>query len=204
MKTCFFDLETEYLIQDLDPETPSLSFKEKQSRRGKIVPRLNMAIACVLDNDEGSTIRYFEKGQEAELIRALKEFDRIIGHNLFDFDYLVLSPHFNGNDRQELQAKTYDTFTVLREASGGTWLGLDELCQLNFGTKKNLDTMDVPRLWRSGEKEKVREYCYNDVLMLKQLFLHGKAKGVLKYHVKSYGKPVGIRELRVPWVTMDI
>jgi hypothetical protein len=63
MKTCFFDLETEYLIQDLDPETPSLSFKEKQSRRGKIVPRLNLAVACVLGNDEGSTTRYFEKAQ---------------------------------------------------------------------------------------------------------------------------------------------
>jgi hypothetical protein len=203
-RTCFFDLETEYLIQEVDPSYNTLNFAAKQARRLKIIPKLHMAIACVITNSEEPEVFYFETGQEAELIQALLDFDMIIGHNIIDFDYIVLAPHFKEKELFELQQKSYDTFLKLQDVSNKTWLGLDELCQINLGTSKNLDTMEVPRLWRSGEKQKVKDYCYNDVMMLKTLFLYGKENGKLKYPVKNYGKTVSISELKVPWLNLDL
>jgi|GEM_PF-2402236 len=202
-RICFFDLETEYLLQELDPEINRLNFQKKQARCLKLMPKLNMAVGCLISNDEESTALFFEKGEEIELIQTLYEHDLIIGHNVIDFDYHVLSPHFKVITLQDLQEKTYDTFLKLQEASGNMWLGLDELCRLNLGTRKPLDTLEVPKLWRSGEKEKVKEYCFNDVLMLKKLFLHGKEKGVLKYPIKNHGKQTGVGELKVPWVDLE-
>nr|MDO8109662.1 hypothetical protein [Candidatus Sigynarchaeota archaeon] len=121
VKTCFFDLETEHLIQEFETGRGSMDFRETQARRLKIIPKLNMAVACIISYENQSTMLYYEKGQESELINKLNEFDRIIGHNLFGFDYLVLSPHTKGNIQKELQQKTYDTFLALKDASGGMW-----------------------------------------------------------------------------------
>lgn len=203
-RICFFDLETEHLFQELDPGINQLSFQKKQARQLKLIPRLNMAVGCVISNDDDSMAFYYEKGQEIELIQTLNEFDQIIGYNIIKFDYNILSRHFKGTTLQELQEKTYDIFLVLQEASGNMWSGLDELCRLNLGTRKTLDTLEVPKLWRSGEKEKVKEYCFNDVLMLKKLFFYGKEKGVLKYPIKNYGKQTGVGELKVPWINLKI
>lgn len=185
MKTVFFDLETQYLFQEL-------GMNDYQSRDPK---KLKLAVAGLLTNKE---YLFFEEGQVQELLRALNQADLIVGHNLFRFDYLVLQPYFQENIINTLQNKTFDIMHELDKATK-CWVSLDDLCKRNVGLTKTIDTTKIPKLWRDGQHQEVKDYLLNDLRMTEAIFDHAKKVKSLKYEHKEYGNSLGEREVRVNW-----
>jgi hypothetical protein len=196
---CFFDLETRNLFEDIDPKYPTLSFSEKDNIKRILAPKLGLATACVLVEGSKPEVFHFDEGQETELIETLNNFDLIVGHNILHFDYLVISPYFQGDLVAHFLPRTKDTLDELRRVTNGCFIGLDDLAKQNLGLNKTLDSKTIPGLWRSGEKEKVRQYCKNDVELLRRIYFLGKERGRLRYTIKKYGEAIGVGEACIPW-----
>lgn len=192
-KICYFDLETKYAFAEIDRKWNGLSFDQKDARRPKLVPKLGLATSCVIPEGKEAKPSYFDEGNEPELIKELDSFDIIIGHNVLRFDYLVLSPYSKFDILKHFKPKTIDTLDYLKNATG-RFVSLNDLAQLNTGAEKTMSGADAPKLWRSGEKDKVRDYCKNDVELLRKIYLLGKKKKLLKY--TDYDT---IRKIKVDW-----
>src|SRR3989344_6316687 len=195
MKIGFFDLETKYLFEEMDPSYPAMSSWDKKKRADTLISKIGLATACIITDGSKPETFTFDEGNEKELMEALNGYDRIVGHNVLKFDYPVLSSHFNGDILAHYAPKTLDTFEELKKATPDQWVGLDDLAQLNLGRKKTEDSKKIPSMWRAGKKPEVRAYCENDVQLLKDVYYYGKEHGKLKYTKKDYGRGIGIEEV---------
>ncbi|MDO8627262.1 MAG: hypothetical protein Q7K42_02250 [Candidatus Diapherotrites archaeon] len=187
-KVVFFDLETQYLFQDLGMNSSN-----------KDPGKLKLAVAGVLEA-ENENASFFHEGQEKELLELLRKADLIVGHNLLRFDYVVLQPYFQKDIAKLLHNKTFDTLVELEKLTG-VWTSLDDLCRRNIGISKTVDTLKIPKMWRDGQQDEVKDYLLNDLKMTKAIFDHGMQKGKFKYEHKMYGKSFGEKEVNVLWRT---
>lgn len=129
------------------------------------------------------------------MLKTLDDFDLIVGHNILNFDYLVLSPHFHGDIITHFSPKTVDTLLRLKEATNQL-IGLNDLAILNLHSRgKSLNPKIVPSLWRSGKKAEVRQYCKNDVELLRDIYFLGKEQKKLRYTTKLKK----IAEVSIDW-----
>jgi len=185
MNIVFFDLETQYLFQDLG----MLNYKQRDPTR------LKLAIAGIFSN---SKPLFFNEDQTEELFENLNQADLIVGHNLLKFDYLVLKPYLGKKNISKLEHKTLDTFNELKKITG-CYISLDDLGKRNLGMEKNVDTMKIPKMWRDGNHQEVKDYLLNDLKMTEAIYNHGKKNKKFKYDHKEYGKSYGEREVFVDW-----
>ncbi len=187
MKTVFFDLETQYTFQELG-----------MNKQNRDPTKLKLAVAGILYNKEHM---YFEEGQIQELFETLNQADLIVGHNLLRFDYLVLQPYSEQNIIKKLQNNTLDTWDELRKVTGGCWTSLDDLAKRNLCLTKTHDASEIPKMWRDGKHQEVKDYLLNDLKLTEGVFNHGKNVGKFRYEHKDYGKSLGEREVSVKWGT---
>ena len=185
MKTVFFDLETQHLFQELG----------MTDSRSRDPTKLKLAVAGILSNKEHL---FFEESQAQELFETLDQADLIVGHNLFGFDYLVLQPYIKQNIIKTLQNKTFDMMLELEKLTR-CWSSLDDLGKRNVGFTKTVDTLKIPKMWRDGERQEVKDYLLNDLKMTEAVFDHGRNVGKFKYELKNYGKSLGEKEVCVKW-----
>lgn len=176
----FFDLETQYLFSDFNTQDPS---------------KLKVAVAGILKNNHH---KFFHEEQVKELIIELKNADLIVGHNLLNFDYNVLRPYTNENLIEKLYPKTFDMIQDLKKITG-CLIGLDDLCKRNVGMSKTIDSKKIPKMWRDGKHQEVRDYLLNDLKMTKEIYEYGTKHKKLKYEHKEYGESFGEREAKVNW-----
>ena len=185
MDIAYFDLETQYLFQELG----MIDYRSRDPTK------LKLAVAGILFNKEQL---FFEEGQAQELFKTLNQADLIVGHNLLGFDYLVIQPYINQNIIKTLKNKTFDTMLELEKLTQ-CWTSLDDLCKRNLGMTKIIDTLRIPKMWRDGKHQEVKDYLLNDLRMTEAIFMHGKKVGKFKYEHKDYGKSLGEREINVKW-----
>ena len=114
MEPTFFDLETQYLFDDVG---------------GRYPERLKLAIAGTLENGQ---VQLFLEHQVQELFEVLSQAQLIVGHNLFGFDYLVLQPYLEHNVKKTLKVKTFDIMVEIDKVAG-CWTSLDDLGKRNIG-----------------------------------------------------------------------
>jgi len=184
-KTVFFDLETQYLFEDLG----------LNRRDPRASTKLKLAIAGVLADGHPS---FFMENKVNDLLQALGQADRIVGHNLFRFDYIVLEPYTDLDISVSLRPKTVDMMYEIDKKTS-CWTRLDNLCELNLGITKTENPLKIPKMWREGKHVEVRDYLLNDLKMTEAIYNHGKKHGKLKYEHKEYGESKGIREVSVEW-----
>ena len=92
----FFDIETKQLFKDIVPEWEDLTSSERKPLFPMILKEIEMAIAGVLtfDTQEYSPkYDYYTETDIEQLKKKLVEYDIIIGHNLLQFDYLVVEKY---------------------------------------------------------------------------------------------------------------
>lgn len=192
----FFDIETQYLFDEIDPNWSLMSWDEKIKVKPELAKRLKLALAGLLINDP--PIRFFRESDINELFLALDSIDFIVGHNLLNFDYIVLSRYFSKKQIDKLVSKTIDTLFEIEKIKG-IWASLDDLGKLNLGIQKLENTRGIPKLWRQGNYERVRDYLERDIEILKKVFIIGRREGKLKYLHKEYGEIKGVRIVNVNW-----
>lgn len=192
----FFDIETKNTFEDIDPKYPNHSWARKKSLHKKLAKKLKMACGCVVESC-GKKHEYEESGVES-LLQTLNKFDKIVGYNIINFDYLVLEPYDKLDTLKELSQKTLDLFQIIKQETK-QYPSLNDLAKLNLGLKKTEDSKQIPRMWSQGKKRRVKKYCYNDVKILKHIYEFGLKNKKIRYYTKSYGNIIGVQELKNPW-----
>jgi DEAD/DEAH box helicase domain-containing protein len=143
-----------------------------------------VAVAVTWDK-ENSFRRWFEADVE-KLVAELEQFTHIVTFNGNRFDLEVLRAYV---PIHRLHERSFDVHEKLYQQLGHR-VKLDQLAKETLGTSKSGDGLQAVEWWRAGQKDRVAEYCEQDVAILRDVVQHGRKKG---YVVLSS------RQVRVNW-----
>ena len=172
----YFDLETQKSAADVG------GWNHK--------PDMLMSVGVTFSTGTGKYHIYSE-AQVQELITQLRRADLVVGFNLINFDYDVLS-HYTVFDFHEVP--TLDLMKDL-EATLGHRLSLESLAVPTLGAPKVADGLMALRWWKEGKIMEIAEYCCFDVKITKELHEYGMAHGSVFYVDKFTQK----RSVKVKW-----
>ncbi len=163
MNIVVFDLETQNLFDEV-------------GGRGNI-GSLKVSCAVTWSSVRNDFCTYWEKDIPA-LITELKGAGRIIGYNLKGFDYEVLRPYAPNERLQFLP--TLDIMSELFRALSFR-PSLDAVARATLGSTKSATGLQAVDWWRSGELEKLSEYCKVDVDVTRRVYEFGCENGYVNY-----------------------
>lgn len=168
----------------LDLETKK-SFREV----GNDYTKLGVSMVGVYDYDSDEYECYTEH-EFPKLFHKLEKASTVIGYNIRKFDFPVLAPYYVGNiDYWPCLDLMEDVHAHL-----GYRVSLDSLVKETLGLAKNGHGLLAIELFKNGELDKLKEYCFNDVKVTKALYEFGK-----KYGVVLFRDSQGLREIPVKW-----
>ncbi len=177
MKDVVFDIETER------------EFREVGGKENMHL--LGVSVVGVYRYADDSLVAY-EK-EELPLLESVFKDARLVGFNSKHFDVPVLAPHLSF----DIYALEHLDLMTGIEQSLGFRVSLDNLCRATLGKGKSAVGLDAIRWWRSGQKEKVKEYCLADVELTRDLYEFGKKHDFVFCDTRDKGRvkvPVMWRE----------
>ncbi len=181
----FFDCESQYAFGENGIKNPS---------------ELKVAVAGTLINNK---IEIFKDDQIEDLFKLLCNSKLIVGHNLYGFDYQLIQPYIKQDVISILgkKDKTLDMMYELAQILGRKvrWIKLDDLASRNIGMSKTHDGKEIPKLWRNGRYDEVKEYLINDLKMTEAVYNYALINKKLKYQHSEYNISFGEREVSVNW-----
>lgn len=169
MNIVYFDLETQKLFQEVGGRDPS---------------RLLLACGVTWSTARHDFAVYWEKDAQA-LVDELKSADKVVGFNILHFDYQVLKPYApNENFR------AFRSVDMLQDIyrSLNFRLSLDSIAKATLGATKTADGLQSVQWFRSGEMDKVAEYCKADVDITRRVYEFGRENGYVNYYSKLGSK----------------
>jgi DEAD/DEAH box helicase domain-containing protein len=170
----FFDLETKKLADEVGGWAN--------------IEALGLAVGCTHDDEAG--YRDWWEAQAADLLDELRRAALIVGFNVNDFDYRVLSLY---GDVAGLEEKTLDILDEIR-LQGSKRIGLNSLAKRNLGEAKSLEAgVQAIRLWRTGRLEELVAYCRRDVELTRRLYELWESRGLLWVSANEYVIWPGVR-----------
>ena len=157
---------------------------------GRSIQAMRMSVAVTFDVINNYKVWY--EDQTENLINHLLSHKKIIGFNIKSFDNSILS-QYRPDAKVLLDNKSIDILEIVENRLGHR-VSLQNIVEPTLKTKKSADGEQAIKWWLEGEKEKVIEYCKDDVTITKSLYEFGiKNKKVL---FNSYGQ---IREVQLDW-----
>jgi len=184
----YLDIETMYLMTDF-PD----GWKREDNYR-----KIRIAELGTLYNGQYQT--YEEENIEDLVFEIFVNADRIVGHNIKQFDLRVLRYYIDEKTLLKFYSKIFDTMLEFDKFTGDAgWVSLNDICTRNFGLSKTESSKDVPKMWREGHKEQVKGYLLNDLKMTEMFYLAGKKGQIFKYDHKVYGVSYGERSVYIKW-----
>ena len=135
--------------------------------------------------------RIFGESQVDDLVKQLLRADLVVGFNIINFDYDVLT-HYTPLDLN--QAPTLDLMADLEKKLGHR-LSLDAVAKATLAAPKVADGMTALRWWKEGKLMEIAEYCCFDVKITKEVHEYGKSKGEVFYNDRFGQK----RNVKVKW-----
>ncbi len=141
-----------------------------------------MKISCVVlyDSREDKYYEYLEK-DVLEMMEHLKSLDLVIGFNIKQFDYSVISGYI---DYDFSKLKTLDLLEEVHKRLGYR-LSLDRLAQITLNAQKTADGLMALKWWKEGKLRKIIDYCTMDVKITKDLYVYGRDNGYLLFKNKA-------------------
>ncbi len=175
-KVVVFDLETQR------------SFEEVGGRSQFHRLGVSVGVAYRYDRDEFLVVT---EETIQELVSLLTDADLVVGYNILGFDYEVLRA-YTEQDLKDLP--TFDLMYDLEERLGFR-PKLESVASATLGEGKSADGMQALEWWRSGEIDKIIEYCREDVRVTRDLYDFGKRNRWIRVG-RFGGKP---RKVEVNW-----
>lgn len=169
MNIVFFDLETQKLFGEVG---------------GRDARKLRLACAVTFSTAASDFTVYWERDAQS-LLDQLKAADKIIGFNVREFDYEVLRPYAPTFNFASLP--TLDLMLDLRRTLNFS-PSLDSLAKSCLGAAKTADGIQSVEWFRSGELNKVAEYCKADVDITRRVFEFGRDNGFVYYYSRLGSK----------------
>jgi len=137
-------------------------------------------VAVVYDSLEDRFYTFTEDQIEG-LVGRLSAADLVIGFNVKRFDYAVLKAYTS------VDLEALPTFDILEEIYHrlGYRISLDHLAKETLNRQKSADGLQALEWFKAGEMDTLTDYCKNDVMLTKDLFLYGLDTGYLIYRDKK-------------------
>ena len=96
----------------------------------------------------------------------LERSSRIIGYNLFGFDYPCMQTYYTGDI---MKLPTVDLLVEIEKRIGHR-VKLDDVAHATLGVGKSGHGLQAVEYWRNGEIDKLRDYCLQDVRVTKEVY----------------------------------
>ena len=173
----FFDLETQH------------SFQEVGGRQH--LDKLRVSVAVTYSSLTGEYKSYTEP-HVFDLIEDLFSAPTVIGFNIINFDYRVLTPY---TSKDFTQLKTIDMLIHIHKRLGFR-VSLSSLAQATLGTDKSADGLAAVRWFREGKIEELITYCRDDVAITRRLYDFGRHEGYVCYVDRYSGQK---KQVTVNW-----
>lgn len=157
-----FDLETQK------------SFDEVGGRNRNHLLKISVAVAYSYPDNK--FLVYDEKNVH-RLGELLEDADLVIGYNIISFDYEVLRPYLRFDPGQ---LPTLDMLVEIEKVLGHR-VGLDSIAQATLGTNKIASGMDAIKFWKTGQLDKLKEYCVADVKITRDIYEYARQNRKLFY-----------------------
>lgn len=135
---------------------------------------------------------YFEE-DFPKLLSLLAEKPLVIGFNQRRFDFPVLQAYFKNFDLQKLSM--VDILEDLTKTLGHR-VSLDSVAQATLDIRKSGHGLDAIRYWNTGELEKLKKYCLDDVRITKEVYEFGAKQGEV-FYTDKFGR--GKLSVKVGW-----
>ena len=126
---------------------------------------------------ETDTFETFFEEDLPKLWPRLERSDRIIGSNLFGFDYPCMQTYYTG-DLMKLP-----TIDILKEIEKriGFRVKLDIVAQATIGTGKSGHGLQAVEFWKKGQLEELKSYCLQDVRVTRDVYEYALDKQEIFY-----------------------
>jgi len=173
-KVAIYDIETQRSADEVGWENIDLMY-------------VSVGVAYFLPDNE---LKVFYEKDIPKMIELLSKQDRIVSYNGLHFDNKVLSFY---TDIDMWNLPNTDMMLDINEAIGRERsLPLDNIAQATLGGKgKNADPLQVFQWYADGKLDLIANYCSNDVIISKDIFLYGLNHGEI-YFTNRNGKKVAI------------
>ena len=164
MRKITFDIETKNTFQDVGSNEAT---------------DLDISLLCTHDSetDQYDTFMHDELDR---LWPLLEKADMLIGYNSDHFDIPLLNKYYHGD---LTQIKSLDILKEIKNATGRRFK-LDSIAEATLGENKSGDGLDAIKWWNSGEIDKIKKYCLDDVRITKEVYDYALKHGKLKYKDK--------------------
>jgi DEAD/DEAH box helicase domain-containing protein len=172
----------------LDLETKHLYYESAKARK---TSELGISFVGVYDDKSKKYHSIWEKDFPL-LEKMIKNADRVVGYNIWCFDYAALQPYMK--DIDIWKTPTLDLMVAMKLAIGFR-PKLDDLARANLGETKIAKGVDAVEFWKKGELKKLEEYCLEDVRLTYEVWKLGKNSKKVKY----YDKGGFLKETKIDW-----
>lgn len=115
---------------------------------------------------ETDTYESFLEEDLPKLWPRLERSSRIIGYNLFGFDYPCMQTYYTGDI---MKFPTIDLMLEIEKRIGHR-VKLDDVAHATLGLGKTGHGLQAVEYWRNGEIDKLRDYCLQDVKVTKDVY----------------------------------
>ena len=165
MRYIFLDVETKKTFEEVGgffPEKLGISFVGISIRDGM--------------SGKGEMRGFFENDLP-ELFPILETADVVVGFNIDGFDMPTMVNYYSGDIAQ---IPTLDVMGRIKDSVGHR-IGLDAVAKETLGIGKSGDGLDAIKYYRNGQFDKLRDYCLQDVVVTRDVYDYGLAKGKVKF-----------------------
>ena len=145
--------------------------------RGHIdVSLQELTVVAIHDSETDGYAAYF-KEDLPKLWPILERTNLLIGFNSDAFDIPLLNRYYPG-DLSHI--RSLDLLAEVQKVLGRR-VRLQSLAQATLGRGKAGDGLKAGAWWKEGKKDKVAEYCIEDVRLTRELYDYALTNGVLKH-----------------------
>jgi len=179
MRKIVFDIGTKNFFSDVGKNDPTL---------------LDISIVAIHDSETDKYSSFLV--DELHLLWPILEHaDMLIGFNSDHFDIPLLNKYYPGD------LTKFKSLDILKEiyAAFGRRMKLDQIAEGTLGKNKIGHGIEAVDWWKTGEIDKIREYCIDDVRLTKEIYDYAMANNKLLF--KEGGKINEIKLDTSKWET---
>ncbi|MFZ1074761.1 MAG: ribonuclease H-like domain-containing protein [Minisyncoccia bacterium] len=145
--------------------------------RGHVdVNEQEITVVAIHDSETDTYAAYF-KEDLPKLWPVLERTGMLVGFNSDSFDIPLLNRYYPGDLSHVL---SLDLLTEVQKVLGRR-IRLQSLAEATLGKGKKGDGLKAGEWWRNGEKQKVAEYCIEDVRLTRELYDYALAHNAVRY-----------------------
>lgn len=136
---------------------------------------------CIRETMSGAgQMEGFFEADLPHLFPLLEKADVVIGFNVDGFDMQTFVPYYQADITK---IPTLDLMTKIKDSVGHR-IGLDAVAKETLGIGKSGDGLDAIKYFNTGQLDRLRDYCLQDVAVTRDIYDYGLSKGHVKFRNK--------------------